>query len=111
MSPLLSDNREQPKWLCSICDDVTRDRSKLLMVARDTDIQAIERSGIYDGLYFVLGGTISLLNPPEANAKLNPSFSILVEKRLEENLSEMILAFSINPDGEKYHPLYPRSTS
>ena len=89
-----SDNRATSNGLCSICDDVTRDRSKLLMVARDTDIQAIERSGIYDGLYFVLGGTISLLNPPEANAKLRtPAFRILVEKRLEENLSEMILAF------------------
>lgn len=87
--------------LCSICSDLTRDHGKLLVVARDTDIQAIERSGIYDGLYFVLGGTISLLNPPEANAKLRTgAFRGMVEKRLSENLSEIILAFAVNPDGE-----------
>lgn len=96
-----SQSRGVRSSLCSICSDSTRDRSKLLVVARDTDIQAIERSGIYDGLYFVLGGTISLLNPPEANAKLRTgAFRILIEQRLTENLTELILAFAVNPDGE-----------
>lgn len=96
-----SQSRMTQSSLCSICADVTRDQSKLLVVARDTDIQAIERSGIYEGKYFVLGGTISLLNPPEANAKLRTgAFRSMIEKRLEENLSEIILAFAVNPDGE-----------
>ena len=53
-----SDKEEQ----CSICTDGNRDHKTLMVVERDSDVQAIERSGTYDGFYFVLGGTVSLLN-------------------------------------------------
>lgn len=88
---------------CSICRDSNRDRSKLLVVSRDTDIEAIERSGVYDGLYFILGGTVPLLS----NSKQNPervrsgALKATVEERIKEDvLAEIILAFAINPDGE-----------
>jgi recombination protein RecR len=86
--------------LCSICSDQNRDRSKLAVVERDTDIQAIERSGVYDGLYFVLGGTIPLLNSKEANGLRSGALKGTVEARTSEGLSEIILAFAVNPDGE-----------
>jgi recombination protein RecR len=87
--------------LCNICADHNRDRTKLMVVSRDSDIQAIERSNVYNGLYFVLGGTISLLNGPESNSKLRSgAFRALIDKRLKESLEEVILAFSINPDGD-----------
>ncbi len=87
--------------LCPLCANPSRDYSKLLVVARDTDIQAIERSGVYDGLYFVLGGTIPLLNSVEAGTRLRTgAFRALIAKRLEAGLSEVILAFAVNPDGE-----------
>jgi recombination protein RecR len=87
--------------LCSICANSGRDRNKIIVVARDTDIQAIERSGVYDGTYFVLGGTIPLLNAPEAGARLRTgAFRALITKRLENSLNEVIFAFSVNPDGE-----------
>jgi recombination protein RecR len=86
--------------LCNICNDGNRDISKLLVVERDTDIQAIERSGVYDGLYFVLGGTVPLLESKD-NQKLRGSgLKMLVEERLEKGLNELILGFSVNPDGE-----------
>jgi recombination protein RecR len=85
---------------CSICSDTNRDRTKLAIVERDTDIQAIERSGIYDGLYFVLGGTIPLLNSPEAKSLRSGALKALVEMRCTQELSEIILAFAVNPDGE-----------
>ena len=37
--------------LCSICTDEQRNRTELMIVERDSDIQSIERSGIYQGLY------------------------------------------------------------
>lgn len=87
--------------LCPICADNTRDHSKLILVARDVDIQAIERSGIYDGLYFVLGGTVPLLNSTEENSRLRtPAFRALITQKLKSGLKEVILAFAINPDGE-----------
>lgn len=85
---------------CAICSDGNRDRSKLMIVERDSDIQAIERSGVYDGLYFVLGGTIPLLTSKEAKGLRSGALRALVETRIQDDLSEIILAFAVNPDGE-----------
>jgi recombination protein RecR len=85
--------------MCAICLDHNRDRTKLMVVERDTDVQSIERSGVYDGLYFVLGGTLPLLS--EANNKLRAAaLKATVDTQLTEELKEIILAFSVNPDGE-----------
>src|SRR3989344_2026984 len=46
--------------LCSICSNPRRDHTSLAVVASDADLAALERSGTYRGIYFVLGGTISL---------------------------------------------------
>ena len=85
---------------CSICSDHNRDRTKLMVVERDSDIQAIERSGVYDGLYFVLGGTIPLLNSKETNNLRSGALKAVAETRTAQELSEIILAFAVNPDGE-----------
>tara|TARA_B100000745_G_scaffold285968_1_gene221597 strand:+ start:313 stop:927 length:615 start_codon:yes stop_codon:yes gene_type:complete len=91
-------NSTQTK-MCSICLDANRDRSKLMVVERDTDVQSIERSGVYNGLYFVLGGTLPLLS--DSNNKLRGSaLKATIDTQLTEDLSEIILAFSVNPDGE-----------
>lgn len=90
-----------PEQVCSICSDRNRDRSKLMVVERDSDIVAIERSGVYNGLYFVLGGTVPLLSTPESSRLRGGALKAMVEKRAsEEGLTEIILAFAVNPDGE-----------
>lgn len=86
--------------LCSLCADSTRDLTKLLVVERDTDIQSIERSGVYNGLYFVLGGTVPLLESKENKKLRSGGLKRIVEDRIPLGLSEIILAFSVNPDGE-----------
>ena len=85
---------------CSICADLSRDASKLVVVERDSDIQTIERAGMYDGLYFVLGGTVPLLESKESNKLRGSVLKALIEARIPEGLTEVILAFSVNPDGE-----------
>lgn len=86
--------------LCSICDDATRDFGKLMVVGTDSDIQAIERSSTYDGLYFVLGGTVPLLESKENNKLRGGALKSLVKTRMADGLYEVILAFAVNPDGE-----------
>lgn len=86
--------------ICEICSDGGRDQSKLLVVERDTDIRSIERSGVYDGLYFVLGGTVPLLESRENKKLRGGGLKRLIEARLPDGLAEVILGFSINPDGE-----------
>ncbi len=96
-----SPSYNQSTSLCSICGDFSRDHKKLLVVARDTDIQAIERSQTYDGLYFVLGGTIPLLHSNETATRLRSgAFKALITARLSNSLEEVICAFAVNPDGE-----------
>lgn len=88
---------------CSICRNSNRDHSKLLIVSRDSDIEAIERSGVYDGVYFVLGGTVSLLsNSSQQPEKVRSGAlkALVTDKTTSKTLKEIILAFSINPDGE-----------
>lgn len=86
--------------LCSICTSPNRDHSRLLVVERDSDVQAIERAGVYDGLYFVLGGTVPLLNSKDTEKLRAGALKATVNTRLEDNLEEVILGFSVNPDGE-----------
>lgn len=85
---------------CSICTAANRDHNRLLIVERDSDVQAIERAGVYDGLYFVLGGTVPLLNASNTDKLRAGALKATVETRLPEGLSEVIIGFSVNPDGE-----------
>jgi recombination protein RecR len=85
---------------CSICNSANRDHNRLLIVERDSDIQAIERAGVYDGLYFVFGGTVPLLNAGDNKKLRGGALKALVETRIPAGLSEVIIGFSVNPDGE-----------
>ncbi len=84
---------------CRICSDPNRDHSKLMIVAKDTDITPIERAGAYDGLYFVLGGTLPLLSD-QTNTLRTGALRKSIDRQLQTDLQEIILAFPVNPDGE-----------
>ncbi len=84
---------------CNICKDKTRDDSSLLIVEKDTDLDAIERSYTYKGRYAILGGTRMLAND---RAPLYESRVISHVKELSKKgtLKEIIFALSATPDGE-----------
>lgn len=86
--------------LCDICSDSERDPALLMVVERDADITPIERSGTYNGFYFVLGGTIPLLNTEETKKLRGGPLKAIAEERVALGLKEVILAFAVNPDGE-----------
>jgi len=50
------------KELCPICEDSTRDRGLICVVAEPKDVIAMERSREFNGVYHVLHGVISPLN-------------------------------------------------
>ena len=85
---------------CRICSDMNRDHSRLMVVERDSDIDAVERSGHFNGLYFVLGGTLPLLNSKDKNRLRGNGLKKVIEERQLSGLDEVILGFSVNPDGE-----------
>lgn len=86
--------------LCSTCVDDTRDSSLLLVVPRDVDLEAVEKSGSYHGHYFVLGGAVPILEKePEKKIRIK-ELELRIKKGLEEGLKEIILAMNANLDGE-----------
>ena len=86
--------------LCNICSDKNRDRAILTVVARDVDFENLEKIGTYNGVYFVLGGSIPILEKnPELKVRLKELLSA-VEKYSKEGIKEVVIAMSANPDGE-----------
>ncbi len=85
--------------LCDICLQ-NRDHSQLMIVARDTDLEAIEKSDGFNGYYFVLGGQLPILEEDAQKFIRFKELITLLEKRKEKGLSEIILALSANPDGD-----------
>ncbi len=84
---------------CGICSNLNRDKTLLMVVEKDVDMETIEKSGVYDGLYFVLGGVIPL--PPKASGEYkNLKFKELFEKVRREKPKEIILATSATLEGE-----------
>jgi recombination protein RecR len=47
---------------CPICSSTSRDQATIMIVAKDIDLLAVERSRAYNGLYFVLGNTVPILD-------------------------------------------------
>ncbi len=84
---------------CDICSNSERDPNVLAIVATDSDLSALERSGTFRGLYFVLGGTLSLALEKTHNLRIDKLLASL-PKRLEKGLQEIILAFPANPEGD-----------
>lgn len=95
--------------ICHICHDQKRDQAKIMIVEKVTDLESIEKTGLYKGLYHVLGGAI---NPLDKIMPTNLKIKEL-EKRLEKLVQnptarsqasgsgvEIILATNPNTPGE-----------
>ncbi len=90
---------DQGNSLCHICSDDTRDASMLMIVPRDIDLEAVEKSGSFRGYYFVLGGVVPILEKePEKRIRMNELQNLISKKELV--LKEIILAMNANNDGE-----------
>ena len=82
---------------CSICNNEKRDKSVICVVEEVSDLWALERGKLYQGLYHVLGGTLDAIRgiSPE---KLNIDF--LLQRIKEQNINEIILATSLTTSGQ-----------
>lgn len=83
---------------CPICANLNRDTSLLMIVEKDVDLENIEKSGVYDGKYFVLGGMISLTSSKTNVHELR--LAELFNKVKNEKPKEIILALSTGIEGE-----------
>ena len=84
--------------LCSICRNPSRNPELLMILSRDVDLQSMERSGLYEGLYFVLGGSVPVLEKNQQSfIRLN---ELEIRLRDDEKIGEVILAHNQTPEGE-----------
>ena len=82
---------------CALCRDPRRDQGLICVVEDVADLWAIERSAAYNGLYHVLGGTLSALDGvgPE-DLRIEP----LVKRVAESKTREVILALNATVEGQ-----------
>ncbi len=85
---------------CHICHDTKRDKTKLMVVEKITDLESMEKTGLYKGLYHILGGAIDPLEKiVPANLRIKE-----LEKRIDKMASdqdvELIIATNPNTSGE-----------
>jgi len=86
--------------LCTVCRDEHRDKESLMIVAKDVDLDAVEKSKVYHGYYFVLGNSLSLIEKDPESKIRTKELVLAIEKRVKFGLKEIILALSLNSEGE-----------
>lgn len=82
---------------CTICADMRRDRSMIVVVEEIGDLWALERAGVVKGLYHVLGGHLSPLDgigPDQLN------IGRLVERARSGDVTEVLLALNATVEGQ-----------
>ena len=97
--------KDRPDPLCHICHDTKRDPTKLMVVEKVTDLESVEKTGLYKGLYHVLGGAINPLDkitPPSLRIKEleNRLESLLSRSKASGSILELIIATNPNTPGE-----------
>jgi recombination protein RecR len=91
--------------LCSICRDSSRNKNLLCIVGKETDLSSLEGTKKYNGLYFILGGTINAMRKEDTN---NPKIEELKKRVAEGNFSEIIVALNPTPEGRATSMLIER---
>jgi recombination protein RecR len=82
---------------CNICRDVRRNQTMICVVEESKDVQAIERTREYRGLYHVLGGAIS---PIEGIGPDQLRIKELLTRLSNAQIVEVIIATDPNMEGE-----------
>ncbi len=93
--------RQAPESKCPFCDNPARDRKTICVVEKETDLATIEKSGVYKGLYHVLGGLFSALDIAiPKNLKIPELVERISGRTGKEKIEEVILAISPTHEGD-----------
>ena len=82
---------------CTLCTDHRRDRTVICVVEEVGDLWALERAGAWNGLYHVLGGTLSAI---EGIRPEDLSIGSLVERAGHEGVKEVVVALNATVEGQ-----------
>ena len=82
---------------CTVCTDPRRDGSIIVVVADVADLWALERAHATNGLYHVLGATLS---PLDGVGPQDLTIDALVARAHDSRVTEIILALNATVDGQ-----------
>jgi len=83
--------------VCDICQHPGRDRTTLCVLESPIDLMAIEQTGGFSGLYFVLGGHLS---PIDGIGPEELGIDQLLERLYQGEVQELVLATNPTVEGE-----------
>lgn len=83
--------------VCEICADRKRDGTTICVVETPADVLAIEESGGFNGIYFVLMGHLS---PIDGIGPAELGLDLLAQRVRDEGVKEVILATNPTVEGE-----------
>jgi recombination protein RecR len=87
--------------LCDVCKNPKTDKASLLIIEKDADYENIKRSKNYSGMYFILGGLAPIVTKETPSfLRLKELLSTIENRAKNDNLKEIIIALSLNPQGE-----------
>jgi recombination protein RecR len=83
--------------VCATCRDASRDARQLCVIETPADQAALERTGSYRGLYFVLMGRLS---PLDGIGAPDIGLQKLLDRATDGTVDEVILATNFTAEGE-----------
>lgn len=87
--------------MCNLCENPDTDRTRLLVIEKDVDLETVRKAGVYDGSFFVLGGLVPILEKsPEERIRIQELISRVREEIKENKLEEIILALTVSREGD-----------
>ena len=90
--------------MCVICQNPRRTNGLLCVVEKESDLEALEKTQQYDGLYFILGGTIGTLKKEDReNIRLKELKERVENPKnfgLPPSFKEIIIALNPTTEGE-----------
>jgi len=95
-NPYEAGGSPRPAELCVICSDSRRDKNLLCIVEKESDLLSLESTKKYNGLYFILGGTVSTMRKEDMSQL---RIEELKKRILQNNFSEIIIALNPTPEG------------
>lgn len=83
--------------LCEICKNNNREQKVICVVEDALDVISIEKTGVYKGLYHILGGTLETSNN---NEKSDLKIPQLLDRVQKEKIQEVIIATNPTTEGD-----------
>lgn len=94
-------NTDPKKTLCEICASVSREHGTVMIVEKELDLDAIEKTGSYNGLYFILGGLVPpLSDKPSEIIRIRELTSYIHKGIGDDSLREIIFALPVTDYGD-----------